>query len=288
MNTTGKTLLSAFVLAVLLGGGWWLMDRDHPSGPSGPAVEPIANAASVAMPSVDLLNELEASLRFVSETVAVNGNISVGVALVDMLDARLARLPNPGMWAELRKALAADRQTLAQLQSVDIVALARQLDVIVADIDQLPLISAPRPLMERSQPKASPPTGALPAWQEILNGLESRLADVIRIRRVENPEAVFLTPEQGALVAERLRLRLLSARFALISRQDKLLESDIAQSLKILEQAFDTEHERVRMHRETLRNVVKTAGTLKPMTPMSAFAALGALRSRTSNGVGAP
>ena len=288
MNTTGKTLLSAFVLAVLLGGGWWLMDRDHPSGPSGPAVEPIANAASVAMPSVDLLNELEASLRFVSETVAVNGNISVGIALVDVLDARLARLPNPGMWAELRKALAADRQTLAQLQSVDIVALARQLDVIVADIDQLPLISAPRPLMERSQPKASPPTGALPAWQEILNGLESRLADVIRIRRVENPEAVFLTPEQGALVAERLRLRLISARFALISRQDKLLESDIAQSLKILEQAFDTEHERVRMHRETLRNVVKTAGTLKPMTPMSAFAALGALRSRTSNGVGAP
>ncbi|MFZ9480719.1 MAG: uroporphyrinogen-III C-methyltransferase [Burkholderiaceae bacterium] len=288
MNTTGKTLLSAFVLAVLLGGGWWLMDRDHPSGPSGPAVEPIANAASVAMPSVDLLNELEASLRFVSETVAVNGNISVGVALVDMLDARLARLPNPGIWAEMRKALAADRQTLVQLQSVDIVALARQLDLIVADIDQLPLISAPRPLMDRSQPKASPSTGALSAWQEILNGLQSRLADVIRIRRVENPEAVFLTPEQGALVAERLRLRLISARFALISRQDKLLESDIAQSLKILEQAFDTEHERVRMHRETLRNVVKTAGTLKPMTPMSAFAALGALRSRTSNGVGAP
>ncbi|MFZ9346694.1 MAG: uroporphyrinogen-III C-methyltransferase [Burkholderiaceae bacterium] len=288
MNTTGKTLLSAFVLAVLLGGGWWLMDRDHPSGPSGPAVEPIANAASVAMPSVDLLNELEASLRFVSETVAVNGNISVGVALVDMLDARLARLPNPGIWAEMRKALAADRQTLVQLQSVDIVALARQLDLIVADIDQLPLISAPRPLMDRSQPKASPSTGALAAWQEILNGLQSRLADVIRIRRVENPEAVFLTPEQGALVAERLRLRLISARFALISRQDKLLESDIAQSLKILEQAFDTEHERVRMHRETLRNVVKTAGTLKPMTPMSAFAALGALRSRTSNGVGAP
>jgi len=264
------------------------MDRDHPSGPSGPAVEPIANAASVAMPSVDLLNELEASLRFVSETVAVNGNISVGVALVDMLDARLARLPNPGIWAEMRKALAADRQTLVQLQSVDIVALARQLDLIVADIDQLPLISAPRPLMDRSQPKASPSTGALAAWQEILNGLQSRLADVIRIRRVENPEAVFLTPEQGTLVAERLRLRLISARFALISRQDKLLESDIAQSLKILEQAFDTEHERVRMHRETLRNVVKTAGTLKPMTPMSAFAALGALRSRTSNGVGAP
>ena len=288
MNTTGKTLLSAFVLAVLLGGGWWLMDRDHPSGPSGPAVEPIANAASVAMPSVDLLNELEASLRFVSETVAVNGNISVGVALVDMLDARLARLPNPGIWAEMRKALAADRQTLVQLQSVDIVALARQLDLIVADIDQLPLISAPRPLMDRSQPKASPSTGALAAWQEILNGLQSLLADVIRIRRVENPEAVFLTPEQGTLVAERLRLRLISARFALISRQDKLLESDIAQSLKILEQAFDTEHERVRMHRETLRNVVKTAGTLKPMTPMSAFAALGALRSRTSNGVGAP
>ena len=288
MNTTGKTLLSAVVLAVLLGGGWWLMDRDHPSGSSGPSVDPIASVASVAMPSVDLLNELEASLRLVSETVAVNGNISVGIALVDVLDARLARLPNPGMWAELRKALAADRQTLAQLQSVDIVALARQLDVIVADIDQLPLISAPRPLMERSQPKAAPPTGALPAWQEILNGLESRLADVIRIRRVENPEAVFLTPEQGALVAERLRLRLLSARFALISRQDKLLESDIAQSLKILEQAFDTEHERVRMHRETLLNVVKTAGKLKPTMPISALTALGALRSRASNGVGAP
>ncbi len=288
MNTTGKTLLSAFVLAVLLGGGWWFLDRDHTSRRSDPSVEPAASTASTAMPSADLLAELDAALRLIVETVAVNGNISVGIALVDVLDARLARLPNPGSWAELRKALAADRQTLVQLQSVDVAALARQLDLIVADIDQLPLISAPRPLMDRSQPKAPPSAGALPTWQEILHGLQSRLAEVIRIRRVENPEAVFLTPEQGALVAERLRLRLLSARFALISRQDKILESDIAQSLKILEQAFDTEHERVRLHRETLRNVVKTAGQLRPTTPMSAVAALGALRSRASNGVGSP
>ncbi|MBU3720435.1 MAG: hypothetical protein FGM22_06710, partial [Burkholderiaceae bacterium] len=77
-------------------------------------------------------------------------------------------------------------------------------------------------------------------------------SDMVRIRRVENPEAVFLTPEQGALVTERLRLRLLSAKIALVSRQDKIFAQDIAQAEKILGDVFDPQSPKVASHRKTL------------------------------------
>jgi uncharacterized protein HemX len=101
---------------------------------------------------------------------------------------------------------------------------------------------------------------------------------MVRIRRVENPEAIFLSPEQGALVTERLRLRLLSARIALVARQDKIFAQDIGQAEKILAEVFESQNSRVMAHRKTLASIKGLIEKIPLPTSLALTEALNAVR----------
>ncbi|MEN9758976.1 MAG: hypothetical protein RL676_125 [Pseudomonadota bacterium] len=282
MNTFGKTALAAVVLAALLGSGWWaIQHRD--TGRTSPSALSSGSAASgvisaTASRDSDVLREVNTTVRLASDMAVTYGNLASAIALIDLAQQRIAREPSQEAWAELRKSLAADRQALAMFAQRDIPAMAAQIETIVADIDRLPLISAPRPLTQapRSTAPAAPSNGAGAWWQSIWSGIQARFFEVVQIRRVENADALFLTPEQGALVAERLRLRLLSARVALMSRQDRLLQHDLEQSIVILRQAYDREHAAVRDHLQALETLAKASQGLRPVGPLASVAILSA------------
>jgi uncharacterized protein HemX len=243
MNTFGKTLLAAVSLVVILGLGWWAMDSTNQS----------SDLAQSDQIDSQWLSEMQAASRLLSDSVIAGGNIGAALAMLDALEARVIKHPAQEKLVGVRVAIAADRQRLQAARALDIQQAALQIESIILDIDSLPLISAfssGRPAVGASEPSAA--ESGLPSWREILAGLQARLSDMVRIRRVENPEAVFLTPEQGALVTERLRLRLLSAKIALVSRQDKIFAQDIAQAEKILGDVFDPQSPKVASHRKTL------------------------------------
>lgn len=269
MNTIGKTLLAMISLVLLLALGWWALERSPMHGQKSAADE--IDAQWVA--------EMQASTRLLSDSLLITGNIKGALAMLDVLDARIARQPAQEKLVPVRIALAADRQRLISAGSLDLTEVAMQIEAIILDIDSLPLISTPMPL------KAAPLNAerlaedwGFPSFKDIIAGLQTKLAEMVRIRRVENPEAVFLTPEQGALVTERLRLRLLSARLALISRQDKVFAMDIAQAERILGDVFDPKNMKVISHKKTLAGLSAIAQKM-PLPPKLALAdALEALR----------
>ncbi len=243
MNTFGRTLLAAVSLVVILGLGWWAMETTNRS----------SDLAQSDQIDSQWLSEMQAAARQLSDSVIAGGNIGAALAMLDALEARVIKHPAQDKLVGVRVAIAADRQRLQAARALDIQQAALQIESIILDIDSLPLISAfssGRPAVGASEPSAA--ESGLPSWREILAGLQARLSDMVRIRRVENPEAVFLTPEQGALVTERLRLRLLSAKIALVSRQDKIFAQDIAQAEKILGDVFDPQSPKVASHRKTL------------------------------------
>ncbi len=269
MKSTGKALLAIIALALLLGLGWWALERS-PTGEQKSAVDEI-DAQWVA--------EMQASTRLISDSLLTTGNVKGALAMLDVLDARIARQPAKEKLVPVRLALAADRQRLMAAGALDLNEAAMQIEAIILDIDSLPLISSPVPLksVQSDAERAAVELG-FPSLKDIVAGLQSRLAELIRIRRVENPEAVFLTPEQGALVTERLRLRLLSARLALISRQDKVFALDIAQAEKILRDVFDPQNSKVIGHKKTLESL-KALAQKMPLPPRLALSdALEALR----------
>lgn len=273
MNNTGKTFIAIFALVTLLGLGWFLIHRDSDQTADMAAREAL-EAAKPIDPS--WLAEMDASVRLVQQMLLASGNVRGAITMIEVLDLRAARQEAQVRLAPLRRAFAADKERLKSLSSVDLVSTAATIDQLVLDVDAMTLISASRPL---NAPRPSPTSttqslSTLPGLGDIVAALKARFADIVRIRKVENPEAVFLTPEQGALITERLRLRLVSARIALLSRQEKIFAQDLTTAERILNTAFDPDDEKV-------VNAKKSIGTLKSLAdslaiPMS-LESLGAI-----------
>lgn len=273
MRSTGKTLLAIISLVLLLGMGWWALERS-----SGALQKSDSDEIDALW-----LAEMQASARLLNDSLLATGNVKGALAMLDVLDARIARQPARDRLVPVRLALATDRQRLLAAAGLDLSQAAMQIEAIIGDIDRLPLISSPRPLRAGpSDAERAVVELGFPSMKDIVASLQSRLAELIRIRRVENPEAVFLSPEQGALVTERLRLRLLSARLALIARQDRLFVLDIAQAEKILGDVFDPQDSRVIDHKKTLA-ALRALSQKMPLPPRLALSdALEALKPTTA------
>jgi uroporphyrin-3 C-methyltransferase len=62
---------------------------------------------------------------------------------------------------------------------------------------------------------------------------------LLRVSRIDRPEAVLLAPEQGFFLRENLKLKLLNARLALLSRQTESARADVAAASAALNRYFD-------------------------------------------------
>ena len=62
----------------------------------------------------------------------------------------------------------------------------------------------------------------------------------MQIRRIEGNEAVLLPPEQAYFLRENLRLRLLSARLALLGQDQAAFQADLYAVSNLLNRYFNT------------------------------------------------
>ena len=63
---------------------------------------------------------------------------------------------------------------------------------------------------------------------------------LIRVRSVDTPQALLLSPGQSYFLRENLKLRLLNARLALLSRNEAAFRSDLIAAQDALQKYFDT------------------------------------------------
>jgi uncharacterized protein HemX len=70
--------------------------------------------------------------------------------------------------------------------------------------------------------------------------LWAELKHLVQIRRVEGNETVLLPPDQAYFLRENLRLRLLSARLALMSHDQAAFRADLLAVSTMLERYFNT------------------------------------------------
>jgi uroporphyrin-3 C-methyltransferase len=268
MKPIGKSLFAAVSLAALLALGWWAIDRP-------PAPEEATRADQIDR---EWLTEMQASAQLLSDSVLAGGNINAALAMLDAIESRIVRHPAKEKLVAVRVAIATDRQRLIALRAVDLQQAAAQIEAIILDIDSLPLITSAAAIAPIDSDRAASASAGLSVMQSTIEAIQSRLAGMVRIRRVENPEAIFLSPEQGALVTERLRLRLLSARIALVARQDKIFAQDIGQAEKILAEVFESQNSRVMAHRKTLAAIKGLIEKIPLPTSLALTEALSAVR----------
>ncbi|MBI3367767.1 MAG: uroporphyrinogen-III C-methyltransferase, partial [Burkholderiales bacterium] len=145
------------------------------------------------------------------------------------------------------------------------------------------------PATARAAAGASAPArgAATPAardwWQSLSDawsaGTERAWAEVralVRVTRIDNPEAVLVAPEQTWFLRENLKLRLLNARLALLSRQFDTAQSDLRDALSALDRYFDRGSRRVASNIELLKQVQSQARQLAVPRPDETLAAIAA------------
>src|SRR5205085_8136758 len=69
------------------------------------------------------------------------------------------------------------------------------------------------------------------AWIDGWNAMWDRawyeVRSLVRVTRIDHPEAMLLAPDQAFFLRENLKLRLLNARLALLARQFDSAQSDL-------------------------------------------------------------
>jgi len=180
------------------------------------------------------LSEVEQILVLASQQLSLAGNVPSALAAVQLADGKLARLDRP-QFAPLRRSLARDIEQLKSVPPVDVAGNAAKLDNALSSIDKLPLARD-----ERVPAPAKDAAAATDSrFQRFLRDLWSELKSVVRIEVSDRPLAPLVSPEQAYFLKENLRLRLLSARLALLARDAQAFKMDVNATAAWVKQYFD-------------------------------------------------
>jgi len=89
-------------------------------------------------------------------------------------------------------------------------------------------------------------------WDRATDDVWQEVRHLLRVTRVDEPDALLLAPDQAFFARENLKLRLLNARLALLSRQFRLARLDLTAAQQMLDRYFDAASQRVRAARTQL------------------------------------
>jgi len=256
---------------------------------------------SLAEDSTDvLLAETESALGLASQQLALGSHPQAALGALQEIDARLGRQDDPSL-RNVRRALVQDIERLKAYPAADIGALAVRLDGLLGAIDQFPLLAslrAPVPPAPGTSSQAggkapangrpasvgeatSRATGAAAAG---LSALRDELQQLFRVRRVDTPDAALVAPEQAYFLRENLRLLLLNARLALLSRNEALFRSDVERAAGWLRSYFDPEHRGAANAVAQLRQMLGARIALEAPTLAESLAAVRAARAARDSG----
>jgi uncharacterized protein HemX len=116
---------------------------------------------------------------------------------------------------------------------------------------------------------------ALRAW------LAAEFGDLVRIREVALPDTLLVDSQQQEQIRDRLRLRLLGARLALLARDDRLFHADINEASSLIARYFDVKRTAVGAALSQVRTLASTPIVVEVPTINDTVAALRVLRTGT-------
>ena len=230
------------------------------------------------------LAEIEQVLSTASQQLQLAGNVQGALIALQNADRNLSRSDKP-QFITIRRAIAKDLEMLKALPSLDTTGIALRLDSVIAQIDTLPLLADEKPVEPPSPPKrAAGPNrqAAAPAssgdrltdwlavldarWQSFSSEMWDELKQLIRVREVNQPDALLLSPGQAYYVRENLKLRLLNARLALLSRNEPAFRSDMVAAQDSISRYFDTRAKQTQTAQALLRQVQNSKLTIQMPT----------------------
>ena len=214
-----------------------------------------------------MLADVENSIMIAAQQLQLGGNVQSALLAMQDAESVLARSNQPAMIG-LRRVLTRDIERLKALPIADFSAAVNRLDAVIGLLEQMPMLAD-----IQSAQAASSTTPADGEARAGLRGLPERMArsgqqgwaafvaelrQLIRVQRVDEPDALLLSPDQRLLARETLRLQLLNARLNLLARNETLFRGDLARAASTIDRWFDGRHKTVAAAQAALRQLQAT------------------------------
>jgi len=232
-----------------------------------------------------ILAEAEQAINIAAQQLQVAGNVNAALIALQGAEARLAQ-SDQGYLQPLRRALRADISELSTRRSADISGMALQLEILLERVDKLPLAHAVTFEEQQDVPSAAAEGYALDYRQPMVflkalgKDAWGEIRSLVRIDDLSDGDPVLLAPKQASFLRENVKIRLLTARLALLARDGRTFSADLQQTHAWIEKYFDRNDPQVQQVIRELQELEAVDVKPDPFMLTESLAALRLLQSR--------
>jgi uroporphyrin-3 C-methyltransferase len=216
------------------------------------ALEALYNNLSISRDETALA-DVEQLLLIAGQQLQLSGNVKAALIAMDSADARLQRMERPA-FNGLRKSIGQDLDKLRALPKVDVSGINLKINRLLMSVDDLPLVDRHRPA-ENEVALAAPPAANEAAWQKMLHAIWLEVKQLVRIENTGLTQIVLLPPKQEFFLRENLKMRLVSARLALLSRDQESFREELKTAQLWTSRYFDVKSPEGRRLTEELKTL---------------------------------
>jgi uroporphyrin-3 C-methyltransferase len=207
----------------------------------------------------NLVVEIESSLRLAQQQAQATGSVQPLTLALKNAEQRLNKSSQTKL-LNIAHAIEKDLDFMKSAPVPDVPSLLFKLDQLVQKSEDLRLLSEPElstgGVVENSKsisPASQASSSETHSWAQSLrqspteHWLEAlftqaweQIKGLIRVTKIDQPEASLLTPGQSFFLKENFKLHLLNAKLGLLAHQGESLRFDLSQAEKELNKYFDT------------------------------------------------
>lgn len=187
-----------------------------------------------------ILAEVEQILLVGSQQLQLAGNLKAALIALESADSRLERADST-QFTGLRRAIRRDIERLKAAPYVDIVGMSLRLDTLAHQAPAFPLAMDERP----PEPPHAAPRPAEGTAGRLAREAWADIKSLIRVQPTAPDQVPLVSPDQQFFLRENLRMRLLSARVALLAHDPAGFRADTRSAVDWLQHYFDTSDKKV-------------------------------------------
>lgn len=176
----------------------------------------------------NLLVDVESTLRIAQQQAQMTGSTEPLLGALQSALKRVQRASQPRL-TPVARALEKDLERLNSLPAMDLPGMMLKLDEGVALVEGLTWANAVLVAPSQARPLAQGSAAQAPSpwWILALGRMGDEVKSLLRVSRIDAPEAALLSPEQAFFLRENLKLKLLNARLGLMARQKESVRADL-------------------------------------------------------------
>ncbi len=252
-----------------------------------------------------LVQDLGSALRFAVQQAQLMGNPQPLIAALQVGIERIEAAANPRL-AGVRDAMKNDLDVMQTETNTDVSLVVRDLTRLTRDVNKIAMrdtapptdrtvtsdadtSAAPSPAIGLATDPASTTlapslldqavTSVSSVWHSLSQAFVAQASQLVRVRAVAPTDELMLSPENAWVLRENLKLRLLSARLAVLSGQKQTALADISAVLQGIALYADPAAPSVVGLVGDLQQLQTTIAALHVPIPQSTLAALASVAS---------